>query len=100
MRNSGKETARRKEPSAKSLNELMELLLKLNGQLRDKISPHRKKEEPGPENMEMVIIILNNSPERIASVPRTEKPLPLKGEWIDGLCKEIERGSRRRKDST
>ena len=100
MGHSGKEPARKKEPSAKSLNELMELLLKLNAKLRDKISPHQKKEENGAENMEMVIIILNNSSESIPRAPRAEKPSPAKGEWIDDLCKEIERGSRGRKDST
>ena len=100
MRHSGKEPAKRKEPSAKSLNELMELLLKLNARLRNKISPQQKKEETGGENMEMVIIILNNSSESIPRAPRTEKPASLKVDWIEDLCKEIERGSWGRKDST
>jgi len=95
MGNSSKESLGKKTPSAKSLNELMELLLKLNAKLREKISPIRKKEETGAENLEMVIIILNHSSENAPepSRPEKEKPKPLKKDWVDDLCEEIERRS-------
>lgn len=99
MGHSRKEPLGKKAPSAKSLNELMELLMKLNAQLREKIPPRRKKEEPGAENMEMVIIILNSSAERSPGVPPAEKPKLPKKNWIDDLCRAIERESRRRKGS-
>ncbi len=83
----------KKTPSAESLNELMELLLKLNAQLREKASPGRKKDEPAAQNMEMVIIILNSSRPGRRKV-RAEKPKVAKDEWIDDLFNEIERGSR------
>ena len=47
MPQSNKEPLGKKAPSAKSLNELMELLMKLNDKLRGKISPRRKQVEPG-----------------------------------------------------
>jgi len=99
MGHSRKEPLGKKAPSAKSLNELMELLLKLNAQLREKISPRRKKEEPGPGNMEMVIIILNSSSESPARASRAEKSKLSKNNWIDDLCKEIEGKSGGRKGS-
>ena len=99
MGHSRKEPLEKKAPSPKSLNELMELLLKLNAQLREKISPRRKKEETGAENMEMVIIILNSSPESPPRAPRAEKPKFPKNNWIDDLCEEIEGESRGRKGS-
>ncbi|HEX9158159.1 MAG TPA: hypothetical protein VF827_09055 [Syntrophales bacterium] len=88
-----KESSGKKGPSAKSLSELMELLLKLNAQLREKVSPRRKKDEPGAQNMEMVIIILNSSPSGQRKAARTEKPKPAKDDWIEDLFSEIERGS-------
>ena len=42
---SSKDPLGKKAPSAESLNELMELLLKLNAKIRERISPRRKKEE-------------------------------------------------------
>jgi hypothetical protein len=93
--------AGKKGPSAKSLNELMELLLKLNAKLREKISPRRRKEESEAGNTEMMIIIFNTSSENNPRAPRAEKgkPKPLKGNWIDDLCEEIEGGSENGKKS-
>lgn len=99
MAHSSKEPLGRKNPSAKSLRELMELLMKLNAELREKISTRRKGDGAGVENTEMVIIILSNSPQSAPSAPRMEKPKPGKNNWIDGLCQAIERGSGRRKGS-
>jgi hypothetical protein len=96
---SSKEPLGKKTPSAKSLNELMELILKLNAKLRERISPRRKKEEAGPDNMETVIIILNSPSENGPRVPRAARPNPPKSDWIDSLCKEIEREPGRRKGS-
>lgn len=98
MGRSNKEPLGKKAPSDKSLNELMELLLKLNGKIRKQISPRRMREEPEAENMEMVIIILNNSSARSPKMPRAERPKPVKNDWIDNLCEEIEHVSGRGKN--
>ncbi len=74
------------------MKELMELLLKLNAQLRENLSPGGKKDEPGAPNMEMVIIILNSSPGGRRRAVRTDKPKPDKDGWIEDLFAEIERG--------
>jgi len=103
MAHSSKEPLGKKTPSAKSLNELMELLLKLNAKLREKISPRGKKDETGGQNMEMVIIILSNSSKTAPRAPRPsreEKPNPVKNDWIEELCQEIERPSGGRKNSS
>jgi len=89
-----KESPGKKAASDKSLNELMELLLKLNAQLREKVSPRRRKDEPGAENMEMVIIILNSSAGGRRKAVPAEKPKPAKDDWIEDLFGEIERGSK------
>ena len=99
MTHSSKEPLGKKTPSSKSLNELMELLLKLNAKVREKISPRGKKDEAGAENTEMVIIILNNSSAGRPRAPRAERAKPMKNDWIDRLCREIELGSGRRKGS-
>jgi hypothetical protein len=83
----------KKAPSTESLNELMELLLKLNARLREKASPGRKKDEPAAENMEMVIIILNSSHPVRRKAARAEKSKTAKEDWIEDLFREIERGS-------
>lgn len=89
---SNKEPLGKKAPSNDSLNELMQLLLKLNTQLREKIAHRQKKKEAEAENMEMVIIILNSSSPDRPRAPRAIKPRPPKRDWIDGLCRDIERG--------
>jgi hypothetical protein len=99
MAHSSKEPLGKKTPSSKSLNELMELLLKLNAKVREKISPRGKRDEARPENMEMVIIILNNPSESHPRPPRAGRAKPMKHAWIDRLCREIERGAGRKKAS-
>ena len=99
MAHSSKEPLGKKNPSSKSLNELLELLLKLNAKLREKVSPRRNKDDPGEENMEMVIIILSNGPKSAPRASRAEKPAPLKNDWIEELCQEIERPSGGRRSS-
>ena len=96
---SNKEPLGKKAPSAESLNELMELLLKLNAKIREKISPRRKKEKTNAGNMEMVIIILNSSSENASRVPRAVRPKSPKSDWIDDLCEKIEREPGGRKGS-
>jgi len=82
-----------KEPSARSLTELVDLLLKLNSKIREKISPRRKEEPKGAKNAEMVIIILNHSSGAPAKAPRAEKTKAPGNDWIEDLCGDIERGS-------
>jgi hypothetical protein len=90
-----KEPSRKKSPSAKSLNELMNLLMKLNAKLREKIVPARAKKENGPARATDVVIIIMSAQEeksRPAKASRPGKPEPLKSDWIQGLCEDIERG--------
>jgi len=82
-----------KELSARSLNELVDLLLKLNSKIREKISPRPKEETKGAKNSEMVIIIMNHSSGPPAKAPRPQKTKTLRDEWIEDLCGDIERGS-------
>ena len=94
MAESRKDPGKKGDPTARSLRELMELLLKLNSKIREKISPRSPKEEKPPENMEMVIIIMNQSSENPAKASRPEKPKTRGNDWIDDLCEEIQRESR------
>ena len=87
--------SRKESPSAKSLNELMNLLMKLNAKLREKIAPARAKNENGPGKTTDVVIIIMSAQEdksRPAKTSRPGKPEPLKSDWIQDLCEEIERG--------
>ena len=90
-----KEPSRKKSPSAKSLNELMNLLMKLNAKLREKIAPSRAKKENGPGKTTDVLIIIMSAQEeksRPSKTSRPGKPEPLNSDWIQDLCEEIERG--------
>ena len=89
-----KEPSGEKAPSPKSIHELMNLLMKLNAKLREKIPSSRKKNS-GPGKTDMVIIIMTSQEEfsRSPKSPRESKPEPPKDEWIQGLCREIERGA-------
>jgi hypothetical protein len=83
----------RKDPSARSLNELVDLLLKLNSKIREKISPRSKEETKGAKNTETVIIILNHSSGAPAKTPRPEKIEAPPNDWVEDLCEEIEKES-------
>ena len=82
-----------KQPLARSLSELADLLLKLNSRIREKISPPRKGETKGVKNTEMVIIILTHSSRAPAKDPRPQKTKSPGNDWIEELCGDIERGS-------
>ncbi|MBU1206899.1 MAG: hypothetical protein KKH04_08240 [Proteobacteria bacterium] len=95
-----KEPPGEKNSSTKSLNELMNLLMKLNAKLREKIAP-AKKNNIAPDKMDVVIIIMTHQEEKPKPIktPRHSKAEPLKGDWIRDLCNEIEQGFRPRKIS-
>jgi hypothetical protein len=95
-----KDPGKKGDPTARSLRELMELLLKLNSKIRGKISPRPSKEEKAPGNAEMVIIILNQSSENPPKTSRREKPPTRGDDWIDGLCEEIQKEGRRGRKPT
>ena len=93
-----KEPSRKKSPSAKSLNELMNLLMKLNAKLREKISPaHRKEKGPGKTDVVIIIMSAQEEKSRPARTSRSAKPESPKSDWIQDLCEEIERGACTRK---
>jgi hypothetical protein len=86
-----KEPVGKKESSDKSLNELMNLLMKFNAKLREKLLPSKKK-NIAPEKTDVVIIIVTNQEEKQKS-PKTSrrlKPESPKGDWIQDLCDTIE----------
>ena len=89
----------KREPSDKALGELMDLFLKLNAKLREKIFPRPKEERGKAGKTEMVIIILNSSSESTARPPRPEKPKLPKPNWINDLCEDIEREGGKEKSS-
>ena len=75
-----KEPSRKNSPSAKSLDQLMNLLMKLNDKLREKIAPSRAKKENGSgKTTDVVIIIISAQEEksRPAKTFRPGKPEPL-----------------------
>ncbi len=89
-------------PSSKSLNELMNLLMKLNEKIREKISPSLKNKKDARANkMGVVIIIMTNEEEKVdsAKTPRPTKAEPVKADWIQGLCEEIEKAPPSQKKS-
>ena len=96
-----KEPLGKKTPSPKSLNELLSLLMKLNAKIREKVSPSSRKKESTPEKMDVVIIILSSQEEKSPSnrTSRLSKGEPMKGDWIQDLCEEIERGPHSPKES-
>ena len=80
-----------KEPSARSLTELVDLILKLNAKIREKISPRRRGETKDAKNTEMVIIILNHSSGDPPKVSRAQKAKASGKDWIEDLCGDIEK---------
>lgn len=95
----GKDPVEKREALDKALGELMDLFLKLNSRLREKIFPRPKERRGKAEKTEMVIIILNNSSGNPARPPRPEKPKLPKSNWINNLCEDIEREGGREKSS-
>jgi len=82
-------------PSSKSLNELINLLMKLNEKIKEKIAPPSKnKKELRGNKTDVVIIIMTNEEEKAhaTKTPRSAKAEPVKADWIQGLCEEIEKG--------
>jgi len=94
-----KDPAEKREASDKGLGELMDLFLKLNSKLRERIFPRPKEEKGKAENVEMLIIILNSSSEKSPQIPRPEKPKLPRPNWIDELCRDIEREGGKEKSS-
>lgn len=84
-------------PSAKSMQELMKLLSRLGDKLREKIPPLKGKN--GEERLDIMIVILTSqdgkarSATRSAKRPRPANTGPSRRNWIQDLCRDIERGS-------
>jgi hypothetical protein len=88
----------KKDASAKSLNELLNLLLKLKAKLREKIYPPKEKENTS-EKTDVVIIIMTNQEERSRNqkLAKTEKSGSPAGDWMKEMFAQIEGGSVRRR---
>ena len=82
------EPSGKKAPSAKSMNELINLILKLNEKLRERISP-RKKDGAGEE----IVVIIMTSQEEKKAVSKTRKAPPpaASSAWMQDLFRDIER---------
>ena len=98
--------ARSKDPSEKdmissrSLNEIMNLLMKLNDKIRERFHPSSKnKKEGASEKLDVVIMIVSHEEgkARPEKKPRTVKAEPVKGDWIERLFSDIEGGIPHRK---
>ena len=84
------------------MNELMDLIMKLNDKIRQKILlGGKKKDDKDPEKMEVVIIIVNalEKKTRPVKTTRPEKTKTPKDDWIQHLCEEIEREAPPRRNS-
>jgi hypothetical protein len=88
----------KKDASAKSLNELLNLLLKLNAKLREKIYPLKKKEN-APGQTDVVIIIMTTQEERSRNgkLVKAEKSESPARDWMKEMFAQIEGGSVRRR---
>jgi hypothetical protein len=91
----------KEDPSPQSINELLDLLLKLKAKLKEKIRPPKKK-ETGSGQTDLVIIIMTNQEEQ----PRSGKPIKMEkpeapaGDWMGKMFSQIEGAPvRRRKKS-
>jgi hypothetical protein len=91
----------KEDPSPKSIHELLDILLKLNAKLKEKIRPPKKK-ETGSGQTDLVIIILTNQEEqpRSGKPGKMEKPEAPAGDWMGKMFAQIEGAPvRRRKKS-
>ncbi len=80
------------------MNEIMNLILKLNDKLKERVSPAKKAKNPEAGNTEVVIIIMTSQEEKKAAAKPAAPKTPGSGaEWIRGLCREIEKGACSRK---
>jgi hypothetical protein len=89
----------KEDPSTKSAQELMDLLLKLNAKLKEKIRPTKRKEAES-EQTEMVIILMTNRDARPRSgrPGKTENPESRAADWMEEMFAQIEEiPARRRK---
>jgi len=81
----------KKEPAAKSRDDLIRLLLKLNDMLKEKLDLSKKK-EPAPRQADVMIIIMTRQEERPRSgkSPKPLKTAPPQADWMGDLFAEIE----------
>ncbi|MCX5907916.1 MAG: hypothetical protein NTY64_12220 [Deltaproteobacteria bacterium] len=97
-----KDSSPKKTSSPKSLNDLITLILKLNEKIRGKIvprSPAKKEAQAGQTDVVIIIMTKEEKEVPAAKKSRIAKGASPKGEWIDDLCGEIEKGMAPRKKS-
>lgn len=89
------------EPAAKSREDLLRLLLKLNDLLKEKLGLARKK-APAPRQTDVMVIIVTRQEEktRQAKSPKPARAASPRASWMEDLFAEIEAlPPRRRKTS-
>ncbi len=93
------ESSGKKTPSSRSMNEVMNLILRLNDKLREKISPRKKGKKLDAGSTEVVIIIMTSQEEKKALPAKKAKAETetSNSDWIQDLCREIEKGACSRK---
>ena len=81
----------KKEQAAKSRDDLIRLLLKLNDMLKEKLGLSKKK-EPAPRQTDVMIIIMTRQEEkpRSGKSPKPVKTAPPQEDWMGDLFAEIE----------
>ena len=81
----------KKEQAAKSRDDLIRLLLKLNDMLKEKLGLSKKK-DPAPRQTDVMIIIMTRQGEKARSgkSPKPVKTAPPQGDWMGDLFAEIE----------
>jgi hypothetical protein len=88
------ESSGKKTPSSRSMKEIMNLILKLNDKLKERISPRKKTKDPEAGETEVVIIIMTSQEEKTAARAKTPaRKTEADSDWIQGLCREIEKGA-------
>jgi hypothetical protein len=81
----------KEEQAAKSRDDLIHLLLKLNDLLKEKLGLSKKR-EPAPRQADVMIIIMTRQKEKKPSgkSPKPVQTAPSQGDWMGDLFAEIE----------
>ena len=84
----------KREQPAKSRDDLIRLLLKLNAMLKEKLGLSKKKESTLRQTDLMIIIMTHQGEKaRRTTLPRPVKTAPPQGNWMEDLFAEIEGSS-------
>ncbi len=91
----------KEDPSARSAQELLDLLLRLNAKLQEKIRPEKKRNLPaGPTDTVIIIMTQQERQSRNRRAAPMDLPDPPVEDWMEKMFAQIEKPPvRRRKKS-